>query len=574
MRAAELYLAYGDEASAAAALDRLPARLLEHPAARLIEALARIKLPRSATTPICGSRYSRTAASTSTPLASTGKRRAVHALPSTAPAALQRRLRIRLAHLAQELEQLAEAESLLEASQTQVRRTRAQELRLMLMTKAIVEAKRGRLAEADELVDESDAVQGARHLRLDAESAQVAMEKARLLGDWHGVLKMSEEALYAASRSGVTSRIVEAGRAVASAAWYCNDDARLTAARQLLEDCGDGEVRAFDRCVETALARGPVDAPAHTLQTARWHAALATTDGDLAKDLFDAAIEGIDAVENGFLQIAIRVCRGAPVTRATPKASGGTSHRRADRVSSASGIPRTPDRLGRTGELRDIQGDGGRVALAAQNHRNVFYLDVLRGRARRGSDPLPVSDRGLELLAALALLPSGTSKEELAAAIWPALHGDDALNALKMCVSRTRAQAGDKDVIQSTKGGYALNECVAVDVRDLTALLRSARGADSLAEPVRRQLRDAVAAIETRNRAQTSSWAWFAPHATHLDELRDELAAILAKELRRSFDFDLVVATHPVDQGRSAPSDDEDAGNQKSERAEVVGRPA
>ena len=212
--------------------------------------------------------------------------RLLHSLPATAPSPLQRQLRIHLAHLAQDIEQLAEAESLLDASRAcDASDVEPEERRLLLMTSALVAAKRGRLAQADELVDESDALQSARHLRFDVESAQIAMEKARLLGDWHGLLKMSEEALYAAARSGVTSRIVDAGRAVASAAWYCNDDARLTTAKQMLEDCGDVEARAFARCVETALARGPIDAPARTVQTARWHAALTTTDVDLAKEL-------------------------------------------------------------------------------------------------------------------------------------------------------------------------------------------------------------------------------------------------------------------------------------------------
>jgi hypothetical protein len=562
VRAAELYLAYGDEASAAAALERLPARLLERPASRLIDVLARIKLPMLCAHPnlwIALLPYRRQHVEAARLYGEAA--RLMHSLPAVVSPALQRRLRVRLAHLAQELEQLAEAESLLEASQTNDDgEIEPEERRLLLMTKAIVAAKRGRLAEADQLLDESDAVQGARHLRFDAESGQITMEKARILGDLHGVLKMSEEALYAASRSGVTSRIVEAGRAVAAAAWYCNDDARLTSARQLLEDCGDGDVRAFARCVETALARAPIDAPARTLQTARWHAALTTNDADLAKDLFDAAIEGIDGVENGFLRIAIRVCAALLLPaqrRRLLEARVIAARIESPPLQASLELLIDSPEPASYGIFKEMAERVARSPLKV--HREVFYLDVLRGRARRGSDPLPVSDRGLELLAALALLPAGTSKEELAAAIWPGLHGDDALNSLKMCVSRTRAQAGDKDVIQSTKGGYALNERVTIDVREFESLLRGARGNQSPSDAVCRQIRDAVAAIEVRNRAQTANWTWFAPHADHLDELRNELTAILAKGLRRSFDFDLVVAAHPVDEN--------------SERAEVVGRP-
>jgi hypothetical protein len=533
LRAAELYLAYGDEGSAAAALDRLPARLLQQPFTRLIGALATIKVPTLCAYPnlwIALLPYRRQHIEAARLYGEAA--RLLHSLPSTAPLPLQRQLRVHLAHLAQEIEQLAEAESLLDASRARSDSdVEPEERRLLLMTSALVAAKRGRLAQADELIDESDAVQGARHLRFDAESAQIAMEKARLLGDWHTVLKMSEEALYAAARSGVTSRIVEAGRAVASAAWYCNDDARLTATKQMLEDCGDVEARAFARCVETALVRGPIDAPARTVQIARWHAALTTTDADLAKELFDAAIVGIDTVENGFLRIAIRVCAALLLPaqrRRLLEARVIAAQIESPPLQASLELLIDSPEPASFGIFREMAERVSRSPLKI--HHDVFYLDVLRGRARRGSDPLHVSDRGLELLAALALCPAGTLKEDLAAAIWPALHPDDALNALKMCVSRTRAQTGDKDAIQSTKGGYALNERVTIDVRELEVLLRGVRGAESLGDAVRRQVRDAVAALEARNRAHTVNWAWFAPHAARFDELRNELAVILAKD--------------------------------------------
>ncbi len=533
LRAAELYLAYGDETSAAAALDRLPARLLQQPSARLIGVLARIKVPTLCAYPnlwVALLPYRRQHIEAVRLYGEAA--RLLHSLPATAPSPLQRQLRVHLAHLAQEIEQLAEAESLLDASRAcGASDVEPEERRLLLMTSALVAAKRGRLAQADELVDESDAVQGARHLRFDVESAQIAMEKARLLGDWHGLLKMSEEALYAAARSGVTSRIVDAGRAVASAAWYCNDDARLTAAKQMLEDCGDVEARAFARCVETALARGPIDAPARTVQTARWHAALTTTDVDLAKELFDAAITGIDAVENGFLRIAIRVCAALLLPaqrRRLLEARVIAAQIESPPLQASLELLIDSPEPANFGIFKEMAERVSRSPLKV--HHDVLYLDVLRGRARRGSDTLHVSDRGLELLAALALCPAGTLKEELAAAIWPGLHADDALNALKMCVSRTRAQAGDKDAIQSSKGGYTLNERVTIDVRELEALLRGVHGAESLGDSVRRQVRDAVAALETRNRAHTANWAWFVPHAAHFDALRDELAVILAKD--------------------------------------------
>ncbi len=144
-----------------------------------------------------------------------------------------------------------------------------------------------------------------------------------------------------------------------------------------------------------------------------------------------------------------------------------------------------------------------------------------------------MSDRGLELLVALALLPAGMPKEDLAREIWPALDSEAALNTLKMCVSRTRAQLSDKEAIASTKRGYSLSDRVTVDVRAYERLLRDARGVEILADPVRRQVHDAVRALDQRERRFAAGWAWFATHDTHLDQLRHDLSLLLAKDAWR-----------------------------------------
>jgi hypothetical protein len=169
-----------------------------------------------------------------------------------------------------------------------------------------------------------------------------------------------------------------------------------------------------------------------------------------------------------------------------------------------------------------------------KTQEEVLYVDIARGEVRRGTAVLHVSDRGLELLTALALLPDGRSKEELAGMIWPSLDGDGALNTLKMCVSRTRAQVADKDVIASTKRGYSLNERVAVDVRGYERLLRSVSGATGLGDSVRRQVEAAIHALEPHARTHATGWAWFAPHAAHLEELREGLSIVLAMDSSRS----------------------------------------
>jgi hypothetical protein len=161
--------------------------------------------------------------------------------------------------------------------------------------------------------------------------------------------------------------------------------------------------------------------------------------------------------------------------------------------------------------------------------QDVLFLDLIRGDVRRGPELIHVSDRGLELLAALALFAPGTPKEEVAAAIWPGLDGEAALNALKMCVSRTRAQVADKEAILSTKRGYALSDRVAVDVLELERLLRGVRSADGFSESTRRRLEEAVRELEAPP-AYTADWTWFAPYAARLIALHGELRLVLARD--------------------------------------------
>jgi ATP/maltotriose-dependent transcriptional regulator MalT len=521
LRAAELYTSYGDARAAARALDRVPAALFEQPSIRLIDALTKIDVPNLCAYPnlwIAALPWRRQNVAASR-LYDEGVR--LHAASDDTPRSLPR-LRIRLAILAQELEKLAEARALIESgSAPESFHEAPEERRLLLMTSAVIAAKQGRFADTDQFVDESDAVQGARHERFDAERERIAMEKALLLGDWHGALKLSEEALSAAQRSGVISRMMSAARAVVRAAWYCNDEARATAASELLESWSDGG--------SDALARVP--------HVTRWHAALTIPDAGKAKELFDQAIDGIDTTENAFLQVMIRVSAALllPVQQRRLLEARAIAQRIESPPLQAS-IELLIDSPVPTdfGIFKNIAARVARSPLKVR--QDVLYVDVVRGQVRRGSELLHVSDRGLELLVALALLPSGTTKEELAGAIWPGLDAEAALNALKMCVSRTRMQTADRDVVQSTKRGYVLGERVATDVREFERLARGMRGVDVFSDPIRRQVQEAAKALGARERGYASRWRWFVPQTLHLDELQSELALMLAKDAARRHD--------------------------------------
>jgi DNA-binding winged helix-turn-helix (wHTH) protein len=331
-----------------------------------------------------------------------------------------------------------------------------------------------------------------------------------LLGDWHAVLKISEETLYAAQAGGVTPRVIEAARAVAQAAWHCNDDARVATANQLIEDCGGAPYAV------------------------RWHDALRTSDLEEAKALLEQAIEESDAGESALSRILVRVAAALLLPtqrRRLLEARVIAQHIESPPLQASLELLIDSPEPADYGIFKPLAARLARAPLKVR--RDALYVDLTRGRLRRGGELLHVSDRGFELIAALALFPEGTSKEELAAAIWPALDGEAAFNTLKMCVSRARAQIGERDVIRSTKSGYALGERVTVDVREFEKLLRAVNGSHAPSEHVRRQVEEAVKILGARARGHSAGWAWFSSYATHLDELHHELALALAKGPKR-----------------------------------------
>ncbi len=516
LRASELFAVQGNMQAAAATLDQMPIASFAHPSARLIETLAQIPVRILCDRPnlwMATLRFRRLSIDAGRlyqeSVALQERARA------DAPPALARRLGVRRAMLAHELDRLEEAQSALEtAAPRHALEENAEEHRLILMTAAVVAAKRGRLSEAERLVEEADAVQGARHLRFDEERSQIALEKARIHGDWDDFLRMSEERLTLAQRTGVAARIVEAAQDAAWAAWCANDDDRTAAATAVARECGDGAA---------------IDSTPARIAMGHLQKALASGEREGALALLERAIAAADAGENDSLRIFVRV--GAALLAQEERHRLFEARVIATRIESPP-LQASIELLVDAREPVDygiFKNLGKRVSRSPLRAGHAgLYIDVAHGQARRGADVLHVSDRGLELLSALALLPPVTS-EELAAAIWPNLDAKAALNSLKMCVSRTRAQIGDREAIQSLRNGYALGSHVGSDLRELEKLVQSIRGG-TVGESTRRQIRYTLLAWGRPRLAHAAHWAWFSQYEPRLDKLRRELSQAIADE--------------------------------------------
>ncbi len=516
LRAAELFSIQRDGAAAAAALDCLPMATLVQPSNRLAGTLANIPVPMLCTRPnlwMATLRYRRYHIAA---LRLYGEAAALQEEAATESGPmLRRRLGVRRAMLAYQLDRLDEAQAILEAvGPIGALDETAEERRLILMTSAVVAAKRGRVTEAERLVEDADAVLGARHLPFDEERSQIAIEKARLHGDWEDALKLCDERLAAAQQAGITARILEAARDVAWAAWCSGDDDRAAAAQAIARECGDSP---------------PVDATPAAGAIAELQAALASSDLERAETLVEQAIESIDRVENDLLRILFRV--GAALLVPGQRRRLLEARVIAQRIESIA-LQASIELLIDAREPVDygvFKSLAQRVARSPlKRDRASLFIDALRGEVRRGTELLHVSDRGLELLTALTLFPAANS-EELAATIWPRLDPKAALNSLKMCVSRTRAQVGDRDVIQNTRNGYALGDHVGSDLLELEELVRSARGS-TIGTVTRRRVHEALSAWGASRPAHTAEWTWFSRFEAHVEALHRELLQMIGAE--------------------------------------------
>jgi DNA-binding SARP family transcriptional activator len=146
------------------------------------------------------------------------------------------------------------------------------------------------------------------------------------------------------------------------------------------------------------------------------------------------------------------------------------------------------------------QGGSGAPALGALARRfvaasardelsaSVVRVNALSRSVWRGSERVLMSKRALTLVLALAVL-----KRARTVVLLELLWGEEAVHsgtqALKMLVSRARAQLGDPSLIVATRGGYALRDDVVVDLEQTERLLRSLPPRDLLEDVAREGLR-------------------------------------------------------------------------------------
>lgn len=154
-------------------------------------------------------------------------------------------------------------------------------------------------------------------------------------------------------------------------------------------------------------------------------------------------------------------------------------------------------------------------ALRTSNTR----VCVLEGRVLSGAEPLPLRERELELVVALALERRPLTREALVSRMWPDIAADEATAALRTAVYRLRKQLRDPGAVVSTAAGYRLAATVPVDLLEAEQFVVGAARLGALSERERTRLTAMLERLSDGLPTVYARWDWFTPYEQRTRDL-------------------------------------------------------
>lgn len=169
------------------------------------------------------------------------------------------------------------------------------------------------------------------------------------------------------------------------------------------------------------------------------------------------------------------------------------------------------------------------------HYRPNVQILITTGKVLRDGEEVAVRGSALALLVALACEPRDVSTERLSERLYAGIARDQAYDALKMCVYRTRKQLGVRGVIETSERGYRLGEDVVVDVRFLDQIVRAIR-ANSIAKAIETRLSAIFEQLIAGRPAAYATWDWFTAVERNLRNASREIGLYLAHRALRAGD--------------------------------------
>jgi SARP family transcriptional regulator, regulator of embCAB operon len=332
-------------------------------------------------------------------------------------------------------------------------------------------------------------------------------------------------------------------RFLAGTAWLDGDDATAAAAldtRNRLVDALPWESR------RVGAARPPLDAPLKYLDRGLclWYTsvALAEDDPDTARRFVQVALDGFAAIGVPFLDaIAALVAAAlpgddAPALVARARTDAATI---GEAAFTAAVEAIAEERYRDAGMLRPL---ARRIESSRALRTSTTRVCVLEGRVMSGTEPLPLRERELELVIALALERRSLTREALVSRLWPETASDEANAALRTAVYRLRKQLRDPAAVVSTAAGYRLAETIPVDLLEAEQFVAGARRLGALNDRERTRLTALLERLSAGLPTVYGRWEWFAQFERRTRDLLHDAGIALANDDLRRGDTDAALA--------------------------------
>ena len=324
-------------------------------------------------------------------------------------------------------------------------------------------------------------------------------------------------------------------RFLAATAWLDGDDAAAVAAldtRNRLVEALPWESR------RVGAALPPLDAPLKYLDRGLclWYTsvALAEDDPDTARRFVQVALDGLGEIGVPFLDaIAALVAAAlpgddAPALVARARADAATI---GEPAFTAAVEAIAEERYGEAGMLLPL---ARRIESGRAMRSSSTRVCVLEGSVLDGTERLPLRERELELVLALALERRPLTREALVSRLWPNVAQDEANAALRTAVYRLRKQLRHPSAVVSTAAGYHLAATIPVDLHEAEQFVAGARRLGALNDRERARLTSLLDRLSDGLPTIYARWDWFAPYEQRTrDLLHDAGVALANDDLRR-----------------------------------------
>ena len=324
-------------------------------------------------------------------------------------------------------------------------------------------------------------------------------------------------------------------RFLAGGAWLDGDDAAALAA-----------IESRNRVVEaqpwerrrTGAAPPPLDAPIayYDRGLCLWYTSVALTEDDP-----DTARRFVQVALDGFAQIGVPYLDAiaALVAAALPGEDAPALSARARADAATIGEPAFTAAVDAIAEERFA--DAGmllplarRIASSRALRTSNTRVCILEGLVMSGPEALPLRERELELVVALALERRALTREALVGRLWPDVAADEANAALRTAVYRLRKQLRDPGAVVSTAAGYRLAATIPVDLLEAEQFVVGAARLGALSDRERARLTSMLDRLSDGLPTVYARWEWFAPYEQRTrDLLHDAGVALAEDDLRR-----------------------------------------